>query len=88
MTKNFSFNFNTNFSVNGKRLFSNSANDKKDLTPQQEYWLNRMLRDYGGKVLFISVLFMIFLFAVIVVADNGNQNSKSGTINTQIEVGK
>ena len=64
MAKGFSFNFNTNFSFKGKKLFSSSASDKQDLTPQQEYWLNRILRDYAGKFFFIIVLFFITLIAI------------------------
>ena len=69
MSKNFSFNFNTNFSINGKQLFSNSASDKKDLTPQQEYWLNRILREYGGKLFWVVVIFLLFLFYVIIIME-------------------
>ena len=68
MLKSFSFNFNTNFSINGKNRFFSQGSNAKDLTPQQEYWLNRILRDYSGKVYFLAILFFALMIAVVIVA--------------------
>lgn len=80
-SKSFSFNFNSNVSVNGKQLFSSKSGSKKKMSPQEEYWLNRILRDYSGKVFFIVILFFALMFAVVYFASNSPQNSKSVEIN-------
>lgn len=85
MKKNFSFNFNSNLTINGKKVLSKKLDDNQDLTPQQEYWLNRILRDYAGMIFFVVVLFFALMFAVVLIANNTNQNTKNGTMQTQLE---
>ena len=64
------------------QAFSTKASDQQDLTPQQEYWLNRFLREYSSKVFFVIVLFILSIFAVALLAGNSN----SSTSNTVLEV--
>ena len=85
MKKNFSFSFNSNFSVNGKRVFSNSASEKKDLTSQQEYWLNRFLRDYSGKVFIIILLFILLMFFVVIMAASSTQGTNTRNVQSSFE---
>ncbi len=68
MNKSFSFNFNTNLKLDGKNVFAGSADSSKNLSPQQEYWLNRFLREYGNKVFLLAMLFMAFIFVVVILA--------------------
>lgn len=69
MSKNFSFNINTSFNTNSKKT------SKKGMTPQEEYWLNRFLRDYSHKIFILFILFFIFLFGVIYFASQNNSAS-------------
>lgn len=77
MKANFNFQLNSSFG-NGK-----SSKNGKGMTPQEEYWLNRFLRDYAGKLVLIFILFFVFLFGVIYFASiNGNvSTSKNIDIN-------
>lgn len=80
MKKNFSFNFNSNLSLNGKKVFSNTVNENQDLTAQQEYWLNKILRDYGGKIFILTLLFIALMFAIVFAAFNANQTQMTGNV--------
>jgi hypothetical protein len=84
MKKNFSFNLNTNFSINGKNILSNKVNDEKDLTPQQEYWLNRFLRNYAGKIFWMFILFFVFIFGIIFFTANSDNVSTKKSIDINI----
>lgn len=83
MKKNFSFSMNTNLSINGNKIFSKKVTDKEDLTPQQEYWLNRFLRDYAGKIVLLFILFFVILFGIIYYSGNIQESR-----NIEFEVGK
>ena len=55
--------------VNGKKVFSgsNRATSEQKLTAQQEYWMNRIFRElpeYGRKVSFTIILFMLLIVAI------------------------
>jgi hypothetical protein len=82
MKKSFSFSTSTNFSINGRSTSKHVPTDGK-LTPQQEYWLNRFLREYANKVFFLIVLFLILLFGIVIVA--GHSNTTQGNNKSQIE---
>ena len=86
MKKNFSFSFNSNLNINGKKVFSSRASDQQDLTPQQEYWFDRLLRDYSGKVFFITVLFIVLLFSLIFVVSQNTQNQTSRSVNLPVDL--
>jgi hypothetical protein len=85
MKKSLSFNFNSNLSVNGKKVFSSKLDEEQKLTPQQEYWLDRIMRDYGGKIFFIVLLFFALMFAVVLIANNASQNTGSSNSQTRVE---
>ena len=73
MVKHIKFRFDTSLSTDSQK----SGN--KGMTPQQEYWLNRFLRDYSGKIFWIFILFFVFLFGVIYFASiNGNTSVSTG----------
>ena len=73
MSKNFSFNINTGFNINSKK------SSKIDMSPQEEYCLNRFLRDYVPKIFILIILFFVFLFGVIYfAAQNGNASVSTG----------
>jgi hypothetical protein len=86
MKKNFSFSFNSNISVNGKNVASHKANDKQRLTAQQEYWMNRVMRDYGGKIYFIIVLFIVLFFATFIFASKSGNTQNSQSVSKSYEL--
>lgn len=57
--------FNFNFSVNSS-FGTKKKSDKRGLTAQEEYWLNRILRDHSRQIFIISILFLVVIFASIV----------------------
>lgn len=86
MKKSFSLNFNSNININGKNVLSSKASDNQKLTAQQEYWLNRFLRDYSGKVFFLIILAIVGFVAIFFVA--GDSNSSSNSSSTTIQIGR
>ena len=79
MKANFNFQINSNIG-NGK-----SSKNKKGMTPQEEYWLNRFLRDYAGKLILMFILFFILLFGFIFFGSNNSDVSTSKNININID---
>lgn len=78
---NVKFNFQINNSSFGN---SKSSKDKKDMTPQEEYWLNRFLRDHAGKLVLLFILFFVFLFGIIYFVPTDKSVSTSKNIDVQI----
>ena len=59
---NFNFNISSQFGT-GKQ-----KKEKKGLTPQEEYWLDRILRKHSGQIFIIAVLFLALMVGTVVVA--------------------
>jgi len=59
---NFNFSFSSSFSTRDKKK------SKKRLTPQDEYWLDRILRDHSKQIFVIFTLFFISIIAAVIVA--------------------
>lgn len=54
--------------------------EKRGLTAQEEYWLNRILRDHAKQIYVIVTLFLLIIAGAIVVAiKNGGQTSEGGS---------
>ena len=85
MKKNFSFNFSSNINVNGTKVFSKNVDENQKLTSQQEYWLNRFLRDYSGKVFIIILLFILLMFFVVIMAASSTQGTNTRSVQSSFE---
>ncbi len=56
--------FNFNVSINSS--FGNKPKSKNGLTPQEEYWLDRILRNHSKKIFVILLLFFGLVIASVV----------------------
>lgn len=75
-----------NFNIQINSSFGNSkpSKNRKGMTPQEEYWLNRFLRDYAGKLVLIFVLFLVFLFGIIYLGTVNENVSTSKSVNINL----
>ncbi len=76
---------NFNFQINSNIGSGKSSKNKKGMSPQEEYWLNRFLHDYAGKLILIFILFFVLLFGLIFFASSGDQVSTSKNININLD---
>jgi len=86
MNKNFSFSFNSNLNVNGKKVFGNKGNNKKNLTAQQEYWMNRFSRKYASKIYLLIIIFLALMFYVVFVAAKSEKSVNTGNFQSSIKI--
>lgn len=80
MNKNFNFQIstNTNWSFGGKKRLAK----KRQMTAQEEYWLNRILRDHSSQIFIIMALFLVMIIGTIIYAAiSGNSGNLSKDIN-------
>jgi hypothetical protein len=84
MNKKMSFHFTSGFTINGKNYKTSNLDSQQNLTPQQEYWLNRILRDYGNKIFLLVLLFFVLMFAVVLVSWNSGRSDSQR--NSQIDI--
>lgn len=64
---NFSYSVNINSSFNNKKKDASSLRGSK-LSPQQEYWLDRILRNHSGQIFFVITLFLLITLSAIIAA--------------------
>ena len=64
--------FNSNFSFNISTNWGNEKTDKNGrMSPQTEYWLNRILRDHGWQIFIVTVLTLVVTLTTIILAGTG-----------------
>lgn len=66
----------SNFSFQTKTSLNNQTRER-GLTAQEEYWLNRILRDHGWQIFVVTVLMIIMIITAIVVSPK-EENNRGG----------
>jgi hypothetical protein len=68
---------NTSFNFSFSSSFGNqnaTKNQKRKLTAQDEYWLNRILRDHSGQIFILIFLLLAIIFGTIIYGILNPQN--------------
>lgn len=86
MNKNFSFSFNSNLNINGKKVFGNKGSNKKNLTAQQEYWIDKFSRKYGNKIYLLIIIFLALMFYVVFTAAKNGKTTDSNNFQSDIKI--
>jgi hypothetical protein len=55
-----------NFNIRVNSIFGNKNKTKKGLTPQEEYWLDRILRNHSKQIFVLLLLFFGIIIASVV----------------------
>lgn len=53
-----------------------NRNNSKKLTAQEEYWLNRILRDHAWQIFVVTVLFLVLMIIAVVYDNKQGQTVK------------
>lgn len=75
------FNFSASSNSNNRRQGGNK------LTPQDEYWLDRILRNHSTQIFIVVVLFISLIIAIVVSSIlNPSRTENSGAYSQKIEI--
>lgn len=79
---------NSNFSINISTNFNNKGQSKKKLTAQEEYWLDRILRNYADKILMMVILFLLVILGMVLFSVKFGTMDRNGIKVDLIEIRK
>lgn len=77
---------NWNVSINSKTSTGSKTKIKRELTAQEEYWLNRILRDHSSQIFIIIALFLALLLTTVVYGIRAGNNPGKSTDFSLIQI--
>lgn len=83
MNFSYSVNINSNFATKQKNVGNAKA---IKMTPQQEYWLDRILRNHSGQIFFVVVLFLLIILGTVIASVIYGENTNKPTTGQLIEM--